>query len=71
MPEWLSKFIEKLGDILNIIISKLDKLSQKLKDKTGVNINFTAIIGIILITIFFILIIKGILGWVSSSLKGN
>lgn len=71
MPEWLSKFVEKLGDILNSVLSWLDKLSQKLKDKTGVSINFTAIIGIILIAIFLTLIIKGILGWVGSSLKGN
>ena len=48
----------------------MDKINVKVKAKTGIDINFALIIFGIIFFIIILLIIKAVLGWVSTSLVG-
>lgn len=59
----MDKFLKKIKKIMN-------NLNTKVKAATGMDINFAAIILGIFLFIIIILVIKGVLGWVGSSLVG-
>lgn len=67
----MNKFLEVLGNIINAFFNKLDKLSNNVKDKTGIKINFGAILAVIFMFIVIVIIAKGVLGWVMGSLTGK
>jgi hypothetical protein len=71
MQETLKKILQKVIDFFYAITKKLDEVSESIKDKTGININVTAIVGAILLIIILVIFIKGILGWVGNSLTGG
>lgn len=48
----------------------MEKINIKAKAKTGMDINFALILLGVFLFIVAILVIKGVLGWVSSSLAG-
>lgn len=54
------KFFKKLGDTIN----------TQIKAKTGMDFNFGAIFLAIFMLFIIILIVKGVLGWVRTSLMG-
>ena len=59
----MEKFKQKVKEIM-------EKINIKAKAKTGMDINFALILLGIFLFIVAILVIKGVLGWVSSSLAG-
>jgi len=59
----LEKFKQKVKEIM-------EKINIKAKAKTGMDINFALILLGVFLFIVAILVIKGVLGWVSSSLAG-
>ena len=59
----MEKFKQKMKEIM-------EKINIKAKAKTGMDINFSLILLGIFLFIIAILVIKGVLGWVSSSLAG-
>jgi len=70
MKEFFKKFLDVLANVFYAIMKKCDKLSESIRDKTGVRINFSAILCVIVLAIVVIFIIKSILGWVTGALTG-
>lgn len=71
MPEFLNKIIEKITDLFFSFTKKLDDLSDKVFEQTGNKINFKYIILGILLSIFTIIMVKMILGWVRGFVFGE
>jgi len=60
----------KMDNFIKWCKKKMDKINIKMKAKTGADINFALIFLGIFLFIVAIVFIKGVLGWVSSSLMG-
>ena len=61
---------EKMKDIIDFIKKKYNRILVEFKAKTGRDANVALIVFAIVLIIIVFLIIKSILGWVSTSLMG-
>ena len=61
---------DKMDKFKNKVKKIMDNINTKAKAKTGMDINFAAIFLGIILFIILIFVVKGILGWVGSSLMG-
>ena len=66
----MEKFLEKIKKIIYFFMKKCDDISNNIKEKTGIYINVGAILLGIILFIILIIFIKGVLGWVKTSLMG-
>ena len=69
---WIYNYKRKIfmDNFIKWCKKKMDKLNVKMKAKTGADINFALIFLGIFLFIVAIIVVKGVLGWVSSSLMG-
>ena len=70
MEDKLKEIYEKVTDIFFGFTKKLDDLSEKIFEETGKKIDIKMIVLGIILLIFVIIVVKSILGWVSSYLFG-
>lgn len=63
MNENFKEIFEKITDFLFNLTKKFDKISNKIKQQTGVNVNVGMIVIGIILFIFLFIVVKSILGF--------
>ncbi|MCI8277025.1 MAG: hypothetical protein HFJ46_03755 [Clostridia bacterium] len=64
----MKEFFDKVTDFLFNIWEKIEKLTEKINESTGVKINAPMLVGLAFLFIFAFILAKSILSWVFSSL---